>query len=69
MFAKKLAGFSLACLLAASTAFAVEEHEPLTAADGKEQAAPDFGITPDKLVPDDAVATGSDGEQPVDADS
>ena len=75
MFGRKVLAFSLACLLTASPAFAVEDFEPLPSGDSgqptaaTEATAPDFGISPDKFVGDETIATGSDTDQPVDADS
>lgn len=67
MFARTLQGFALACLLAASPVLALEEYQPFPLP--TEQAAPEVGIVTDKQVPEETLATGSDGEAPLDADS
>jgi hypothetical protein len=79
MFARKLAGFSLACTLAASPAFAIEGYQPLAADEldpgastsvfEYELPAPDAGFATDALPTDESVATGGETATPVEADS
>jgi len=68
MFARTVLGFSLACLLAASPVLAVEESEPFIATQ-TEQTASETGIVADKRVPEETIATRSESDAPVDADS
>ena len=79
MFARKLFAFSLACLLAASPAFALEEYEQLPAPEAAQPSleaesasagtATDHILDVDKFVADETVATGSDADTPADVES